>query len=106
MGRGVITHDTLTLLGLSGLLACLALLVDGKVGSIPRTSTRTPIRVLTRIFARISMLLAAVLFGTALGLRALATDWPLPAVLRFVAMASFASLAFYRSGSWIREKVE
>jgi hypothetical protein len=92
MGRGVITHNTLTLLGLSGLLACLALLVDGKVAGI----------------GRILMLLAAALFGTALGLRALVTDlpWPLPAVLRFVAMASFASLAFYRSGSWIRQKVE
>jgi hypothetical protein len=90
MGRGVITHNTLTLLGLSGLLACLALLVDGKVAGV----------------ARILMLLAAVLFGTALGLRALATDWPLPAVLRFVAMGSFASLAFYRSGSWVRQKVE
>jgi hypothetical protein len=89
MDRGVITHNSLTLLGLSGLLACLALLVDGKVVGI----------------ARILMLLAAVLFGTALGLRALVTDWPLPAVLRFVAMASFASLAFYRSGSWVRQKV-
>ena len=90
MGRGVITHNMLALLGLSGFLGCLAMLVDGKVAGI----------------ARMLMLLAAVLFGTALGLRALVTDWPLPAVLRFVAMASFASLAFYRSGSWIREKVE
>jgi predicted lipid-binding transport protein (Tim44 family) len=90
MGRGVITHNTLTLLALSGLVECLALLVGGKLAAI----------------AKISTLVAAVLFGTALGLRALVTDWPLPAVLRFVAMASFATLAFYRSGSWIRQKVE
>jgi len=74
----------LLLLGFPWLMGITAMLVD-KSGP----SSRFMIR------------LAAGLFGMAVGLHAVRADLPLPASLRFVAMASLATLAFHRAWLWI-----
>jgi hypothetical protein len=78
--------DGTIFLGLSGLLGCAALILTRAV-------------VAPRLLAAI----AAASFGTAAGLRAVLADSPLPATIRFVAMASFSAFAFHRSWCWIRQ---
>jgi CHASE2 domain-containing sensor protein len=51
------------------------------------------------------MLIAAGLFGTALGLRAILADFPIPPGPRFVTMAACGTLAFYRSCRWIQDQL-
>ncbi len=79
-----LTPQALLLLGFPWLMGITAMLVD-KSGP----SSRFMIR------------LAAGLFGMAVGLHAVRADLPLPASLRFVAMASLATLAFHRAWLWI-----
>jgi|GEM_PF-4787289 len=83
--------DANTLLGLSGLTGCVAILI----GYLARAGR------VTGVFIVIS----AGLFGLALGLRAILSDLPIPAGLRFVAMAACGSLAFHRSCRWIQEQL-
>lgn len=87
----VLPGNPAILLGLSGLLGFLALVC------------RRP-----RAAGALLVLIAAALFGTAVGARAASAELlrsPLPPGLRFVLMASFGTFAFHRSWSWLRQKM-